>query len=245
MIGVIEVYNYLKDYCNKDQKGFVTPEVFNSFAALAQQQVYNSMFASMGEALNMRRKGVDPAREKSFVRQLEEDMAYYTKRELLENSDSSEDSMLFDKPRDLSKISSISLTDRERTSVEVLLNPEKADRILSSNLSTPTKSFPVALIGDKIELFPSVISSIYLTYYRQPRSVFATSTVGGGQMGDIDSMSTPTYAANQFGGIEIAIPINCRNFDLPEHYKSKLTYEMAKLIGISLRDDFLINKTAS
>ena len=33
--------------------------------------------------------------------------------------------------------------------------------------------------------------------------------------------------------------VNCRHFELPEHYKNELIIEIAKMIGIRLRDDFL------
>ena len=47
MISVIEVYNTVRDLCNKDQKGFVTPRVFNTFAEIAQQNVFNEMFQEL------------------------------------------------------------------------------------------------------------------------------------------------------------------------------------------------------
>ena len=45
--------------------------------------------------------------------------------------------------------------------------------------------------------------------------------------------------------IDIAQPEGCRDFELPEHYKNELVVEMARMIGIGLRDEFLITKTAS
>ena len=44
MVNVIDVYNAVRDLCNKDQRGFVTPEVFSTFAGIAQQNVFNEMF---------------------------------------------------------------------------------------------------------------------------------------------------------------------------------------------------------
>ena len=65
-------------------------------------------------------------------------------------------------------------------------------------------------------------------------------------LGDLDKDSTPTYSvltSSVNSDIEIPSPVNCRNFDLPEHYKNQLVASMANLIGVSLRDEFLI-KTA-
>ena len=262
MISVIEVYNNLRDYCNKDQKGFVTPSVFNSFAGLAQQQIFNSMFSALPEALNVKRKGIDPSREKSLYKQIQEDLAYFVEKSTLtdvfvpEEADgfTDPDAAIFKKPSDLSKIISISLDDDNRTSAELLYDVEKIDRILKSNLSTPTDDFPVALIGKNIELFPSSLTSILLTYYRQPRSTFVISTAIGesdfAAPGDTDKSSLPSYAVNlseveNFGDLEIADPGECRDFELPEHYKNQLITLIANFIGVSLRDEFLINKTAS
>jgi len=44
MASVNRVYTALKDLVNKDQKGFVSPAVFNSFAGLAQMNIFNRLF---------------------------------------------------------------------------------------------------------------------------------------------------------------------------------------------------------
>ena len=212
MISVTEVYKNLKDFCNKDQKGFVTPDVFNSFAGLAQQEIFNSIFAALPQALGARRNNTDPGRDKSTYKQLEEDLAYFLDRAEIRASGVSTDGLLFAKPSDLSKIVAISLDDDKRTSVEILYSPEKADRILSSNLSTPSYEFPVALVSGDLEVFPNTVSKIWLTYYRQPRATYAAVVAGAYKLG--------------------------------EHYRNQLITSMSKLIGVSLRDDFLLTKTA-
>lgn len=247
MISVIEVYRSLREYCNKDQKGFVTPRAFNSFAELAQQEVYNSIFGAIAGALTARRKNIDPGRDKSTYKTLEEDLAYYLDRIDIRSSGSAGLGLSFQKPEDLSKIVSISLDDDTRTSVEILYNAEKADRILNSNLSTPTNEFPVALIADDIEIFPDTVGTVILTYYRQPRSLYASSVPGSWNRGDLDKGSFPAYEVLNAGtnmDIEIASPTNSRDFDLPEHYKNQLLVALAKFIGVSLRDEFLLTKTA-
>ena len=44
MVSAIEVYTTLKNLANKEQKGFITPDVFNSFASVAQRNIINEMF---------------------------------------------------------------------------------------------------------------------------------------------------------------------------------------------------------
>jgi len=58
MISVIEVYNTIRDLCNKDQKGFVSPRIFNEFAEVAQQNVFNEMFKELSGAKQLRARGL-------------------------------------------------------------------------------------------------------------------------------------------------------------------------------------------
>ena len=65
MVSVLQVYTALKDLANKEQKGFITPQVFNSFAALAQMNIYNEMFTELVDAKRLNRQNFDPGRDKS------------------------------------------------------------------------------------------------------------------------------------------------------------------------------------
>ena len=66
MINIIDVYNAVRDVCNKDQRGFVTPEVFSTFAGIAQQNIFNEMFMELSVANKASQGGIDPSRDKSF-----------------------------------------------------------------------------------------------------------------------------------------------------------------------------------
>ena len=52
MASVQAVYNSLKDLTNKEQKGFITPQIFNSLASLAQMNIYNEFFTELVDAKN-------------------------------------------------------------------------------------------------------------------------------------------------------------------------------------------------
>jgi len=77
MVSVIQVYNALKDLVNKEQKGFITPQVFNSFAPVAQMNIYNELFAELVNAKRLSRQGFDPGRDKSVRKQRLEDLSYF------------------------------------------------------------------------------------------------------------------------------------------------------------------------
>ena len=97
MVSVLQVYTALKDLANKEQKGFITPQVFNSFASLAQMNIYNEMFSELIDAKRLSRQNFDPGRDKSIRKQKEEDLAIYLKTVVLQLP-------FMEKPSDLSKI---------------------------------------------------------------------------------------------------------------------------------------------
>lgn len=263
MISVIDVYRTLVDYCNKDQKGFVTPEVFNSFASLAQKKIYNSFFSAVATAKGVRLNQTDGSREFSTNKFIKEDLSRYIKKVRLKSQsigsqygyDSPSDgpapaedsygimgSSRFKKPKDLGRI--ISVSNQYKNLAEIVYNDDDINNILRSNLSRPSRNFPVALIGRDIEVFPSDATNggrtpevITLSYYRQPRSGYVMG-YGEYASGDVDQSSDPGYAEKA----SAPDPINCRDFDLPEHYKNELVETIAAYIGIRLRDPILQNK---
>ena len=219
MINVVDIYNSVRDLCNKDQKGFVTPEVFTTFAGIAQQNIFNEMFTELTVAKKSRRAAIDPARDKSMYKMVEEDLAYFVRKrflsdqgieaniteefddegELINSYDNADVSVsVFNKPSDLSKIISMRTDDSASIQLELVYNVEDIDRIL---------------------------------YSRQPRSLNPVTN-------ETDFSSTPIYQSLG-GSINIPDIVNCRHFELAEHYKNELIMEIAKMIGVRLRDGFL------
>jgi hypothetical protein len=106
------------------------------------------------------------------------------------------------------------------------------DRIVGSNLSAPTSDFPVALISTKdIEVFPSgEVDGAQLTYYAKPSSFDSDGNI---------SLGSPFYDFEvvSFDGNDLQLPTSaCRDFMLPPHYLTEIVMEMAKLLGVRLRD---------
>ena len=249
MINVIEVYNALRDLANKDQKGFISPRVFNEFAGIAQSAVYEEMFKELADAKTLRMRNIDPAQHESVYRGKQDDLHEYIEESTLATTpdftDGSgaqvaiEDRVLFQYPTDFAKLISL------RT---VNSRPADEEHALSSNLSGPTPDFPLALISENIEVYgftstqaSDLKSFLIITYYRQPRSrTFVASSAGAGS-GALDKTSMPRLVTSSEGddGFFIPNPTECRNFDLPEHYKSELIAEMAKMIGVRLRDPII------
>lgn len=238
MASVQQVYNTLRDLTNKEQKGFITPQVFNSLAMVAQMNVYNEFFTELVDAKKLSRQGFELGRDKSVRKQKQEDLSYFVKKATIPSSEN-----VFFKPLDLSKIISISIYDdiengvvtsgTNITSCEILYDIEKANYILGSNLSTPTMDFPVALVSENIEVFPASVNRISLTYYKTPTSwEFGTKNT---------SVLPPTYAVSTTGGMQVFQTTASRDFMLPSHCIPELVSEMAKLLGVRLRDPNILS----
>lgn len=245
MISVVEVYNAVRDLANKDQKGFISPKVFNSFAAIAQENVYMEMYSELTAAYSLRVRGVDPSQGESAYRGVEDDLSRYIVEEVLSGGSegsASGDSNVFSKPEDFCKLISIRVDDDDRVQAELVYNSAKMAHILNSKLSAPTDLFPVALVSKNIEVFPTTVDSVIMTYYRQPASVYASS-VGRIKIGDVDYDGKPRFAvAGDFvdtEGFFVPDAANSRNFDLPSRYIGEVIGEICKMVGVRLRDQVI------
>jgi hypothetical protein len=240
MVSVYQVYQSLKALLNKEQSGFITPQVFNNFAQMAQMNIYNEMFTELTLAKKLLRQGFDSGRDKSPRKLVLEDLSMYLRSTAVENigfnaaSGADTSSVSFLKPLDLSRIVSVEIGDgiapsfESRVACELIYDADDVSRIVGSNLSSPTDDFPVALVaGDRIEVIPNGNQSVILTYYAKPTS-FNSSGVA--------DENPPMYAFRTYNQESFFDGLNSRDFMLPSHYLNEIVMEMAKLIGLRLKD---------
>lgn len=232
MASVNQVYNTLKDLANKDQRGFVTPTVFNNFAPVAQAKIFNDLFSQLNLAKNMKVRGLDVQRHLSNMKQIEEDLSTFSKTETLSQSDGT-----FTKPEDLAKIISLRtygpyvFGSSTSTPIDVVYDEEKLEYILQSDLSKPSETAPIAMLSDVIEVFPTSVKKIKIRYYKQPEGLNAATGAR--------TASMPKFGYDQSlpGGKEVYLAANSVDFELPDHYVPQLVMELGKMIGINLRDE--------
>jgi hypothetical protein len=232
MASVNEVYSILKDLTNKDARGMVTPSQFNSFAGIAQTRIFNGLFNDLKK---YNRLGIvstnDGGRDKARMKQIQEDLAYFSKTATVSGSGG-----VFQKPSDLSRIISLNTfgdwvldgTTSER--IQIVYEEEKIDMILNSTLSVPTEQNPVALVSSDIIVFPTSIRKVKLRYYKQPEGI---SSLDGSKTSALPRFSY-TVSSN---GVEVFDVTNSIDFELPDHYVPELVLEIAKMIGVSIREN--------
>jgi len=234
MASVREVYNALQDLANKDERGFISPENFNSFAPVAQTKVFNSIFDRLTGLERLRLRNVDSGGDKSLIKQAKEDLARFSK-EVERTRNSGEN---FTKPDDLAKVIAIRtygdvLLGTSTTSpVAIVYDEEKFAHVLNSPLSAPTTDRPVAFVSDSIILYPKNVLRVMLRYYKQPEGL----TTAGARTASLPKLGFTTIA-----GKEVYNDTNTIDFELPDHYVPDLVREMAMMVGINLRDQAIMN----
>jgi hypothetical protein len=231
MASVKLVYETLADLVNKDLNGFIGPAQFNNYAQLAQLKIYNRLFGQLKQAQQALKAGLDRGRDKSRVKQIEEDLAYFAKSDTI-GRDSATNEFL--KPDDLSRIISITtsgdilLSSSTRTPVEIIYDEDKIERILLSDVSKPTETFPVALVSDNIEVYPEAVKKIRIRYYKIPEG----KDVSTGAR----TASQPSFGYTTVNGSAVYSATGSVDFELPDHYVNELVLEIAEMAGITLRD---------
>lgn len=228
MASVNTVYSALKNLANKDERGFITPKVFNTFSSVAQNKIFNDLFSEMTKAQSMRARNIDAKTHQSYIKRLEEDLAYFSKNATVSQVDG-----VFAKPEDMARVISMSLTGSYSfgapTSVDVVYDESKLDYILKSDLSAPSSEHPVAIVSDSIEVFPTSVKKIKIRYYKYPE--------GRNVSTGVRTALSPRYNALSLGASnEVFDPTSSVDFELPDHYVPELIIEIGKMVGINLRD---------
>lgn len=216
MILVQSVYEAVKNLANKDQKGFITPAQFNSFAKIAQLNIYYELFREFVEGKKLRRANVDGHGAFSLVERSKNDLAVFAEKKDLSKSRDG-----FSKPEDYVMFINCAVKNAAKTPVHILTDESKINHLLNSTLSAPSSTFPVAIMSDTIEVFPTTITKVTLRYYREPSlPVYQSKTV-----------SLPNGAK-----VELFQDNGSSNFELPYQYEQELVAEIAKMVGINIKD---------
>jgi hypothetical protein len=86
----------------------------------------------------------------------------------------------------------------------------------------------MATMLSDIEVYPGSIKKIILTYYKQPQGLVPSTGA--------KTTAMPKFGYTVVAGKELYSATNSVDFELPEHYFAEIVIEIAKLIGVNLRD---------
>lgn len=231
MASVKTVYDTLKGLANKEQRGFITPSIFNNFAPVAQMNVFNSIFGTqMTQGSVVRSKQVSGEREVTPLKNIREDLSMLIKESTISQTVSTQD---YAKPSDFARAISMKtfgsfvLDQTTSIPIDIIYDDAKIEYILRSTLSSPTESKPIASLSNTITVYPLSIKRIKLRYYKIPQSM---TTAG------VRSTSNPMYGYVTSPNVEVYNSSTSYDFELPDYYVPDLVLEISKMVGVNLRD---------
>lgn len=205
------VRNTVLTILNKENRGYLTPEQFNSYARYAQQNIFNLYFAEYAKMVslkNARRLGSDYA---DRVRELQADIERFTTVATISKSGN-----IYPKPLDMFK--PISLRYNGNVVDEVSIGKEPY--LDAGNLNGPSATYPVFVDkNNSFTLKPSTLSdSLELVYTRNP--------------------SEPKWTYEMVADNPIFNPsaVDYQDFELGPDAEVALVLEICKLAGLTVRE---------
>jgi len=92
-------------------------------------------------------------------------------------------------------------------------------------------------VSEDITVYPTSIKKVKLKYYKQPEGL---SPISGAR-----TALTPRFGYTVVDNKEVFSASTSVDFELPEHYTPQLVMELAKMIGINIKDTDMFTYASS
>lgn len=207
------VRNTVLSIISKDNRGYITPFEFNLFAKQAQMEIFEDYIYTYSNAMNKQNARLNGVGYSNIVRKAEEVLDMFRPEPLVLTYVVSQ----FPLPADLYLTQTVIYND----SVEVDKAPSNILNLLTSNMTSPTTSYPVyTQSNNAIKVYPAnIVADITLDYLRTPVDPKWT-WVG---------LSDGAPMFNQ-GAVDY------QDFELPIADEPKLVVKILQYAGISIRE---------
>ena len=208
-----DVYNAVKFYANKEQRGFVKPSEFNTLAKQAQMELVNERLDKVRKYKSAEKTGTNYRGSTEDPKDFLDELGRLSKSSSLSYATGT-----FSYPADMLHLQFLTHGDGAFSNTIEIVEDDNINYILRSNLSAPSLSYPVAVrTSSGFEIFPtSIQSGVKARYYKEP-----ASPVWGYQASGTD------YIYNSNTSTQLELPESCHN---------DIIIKILKYIGISLRD---------
>ncbi len=226
---------------NKDNRGYISPLEFNSFAKLAQLEIfegYFSEFARQNQLQNLRKRSLGFG---DMAEQLKNKIRIFMTSSTLTytdvdatNSDPAETNPggvedYFNFPSNYYKLINLSYNGRLFQEVDKI----SFDMIMSSNLSQPSVRFPIFYREDS-------------NIYARPLSIYYTGTTPQGAelpliMNYIRKPLDPIWGYNTVGSDPVYNANLTTNFEISEEDEVDLVVRICKHAGLAIREADVVN----
>lgn len=204
---------------SKDNRGYITPFEFNLFAKQAQLEIFEGLFYTYSNSVNKQNAHLHNNGYTDIPKQIEEAIDIFSFYDILTyNSINGK----YNIPSDSYMLNTVIYNGT--TEVEKLPY-NKIYNLLSSNLTTPTTTYPVyTQEGDSyITVYPDTIAQTglvttqYIRYPKDPKWTYNTIVSG-----------TPIFDPTQ---------LDYQDFELPLSYETDLVIKILQYAGLSIREN--------
>jgi hypothetical protein len=208
------VRNTVLAVANKQNFGYISPNDFNLYAKQAQIDIFEDYFYRYNEWINKQNSRVSGSGYADIVKNLEEVVDTFSSLDTPSGVSAPD----FTLPLDYYLINSIRYSNKEveRVSQSKIIN------LISSNLTTPTTTFPAYVMnGSVFTVYPSTISTgITVQYIRKPLDPKWTYVV-------VPGTGEPTFDQSA---------VDYQDFELPSTDEPNLVNRILQYAGMSIRE---------
>lgn len=205
------VRNTVLTILNKENRGFITPSQFDSYAKHAQQLLFNQYISEYSRMLGSKNSRRVSSEFMDREKQIRKNIENFSKTQIVSKVVNS-----YDKPIDMLHLLSATYGTQEIEQLPV----EKKRYLLNSNLTAPTSTYPVYVDqGGSLSIFPSNLENdVTFTYIRTLKDPKWTYTTVGQ-----NPVYNPTASDHQ-------------DFELSDDESVNLIVEILKLTGLTIRE---------
>ena len=202
---------------NKDNNGYITPEEFNLFAKQAQLEIFEQYFYDYTNWVNKRNARLANDGYSDIQKQISENLDPFSVQSALTYNSGAG---AFAAPSDSYFVNVLLYGNKE---VEYVAHT-KIMNLISSNLTTPTTSYPAYYEKDHLYyVYPqSIQSNVSALYVRYPLDPKWTYTVVSGS--PVFNQSAPDY----------------QDFELPQSAQNDVVFKILSYAGVNIRENDVV-----
>lgn len=216
-------------FINKNNKGYITPDEFNTFSTMAQVDIFNSMFTDYNENLIKKDRRLTNSEYGDIPKAIEQAIDTFGVYAPL----------TYDIPSNLWSYSgndlildqNISLVNSQGKKINIeLVSKSELNYLINSNMTAPTVVYPAyAKVGDNYRIAPIVPAgyTVELFFIRKPKNPKWTY---------VDDAGNPLYNASA---------PDLQDFEIDYTYLPNLIVKILLYCGVSIREEMIIQAASA
>jgi len=231
-INVNEVYTTVLFILNKEQRGYMTPQEFNSIATQVQLEIFDKYFEDLNLFLRQRNNSNEYA---DRVKTVEEKISIFERQADITNFDLNQLERFYKLGSVTYKRSSNNPFGPEYPITLEEVTQGEFDLINRSPLTRPSKTFPLFTIKNNVISVSPMIAEITVNYLQRPKNVrwgYIIGSVGQFEY-DATTYDPPVYPPNT---VPPGPAAGSTDFEISPVDKTDLILKILQYAGVVIRD---------